>query len=359
MARAAVFCMELPGHFDRLRPIVEGLSARGVDVHVFTHARFAEQLHEATFVDVFEGRDVDTTTVPRGSRWVTFAGEHADGIIDDVRRLGATLIVHDAFALIGRVVAKALGLPSVSLCAGHNVSAASRDTIVEHFPDAVLTQRGEAAFRVLRERYGIADAGPYCYLADPDATLNICCEPPEFLTADERAKFGDVEFFGSVRERPIEERERDLVYVSFGTVAWRYFRDRAVETLRAIADTLAGQRFVISLGGWEDPGGIPNTETWVDQWEVLQRARLFITHHGLKSTHEAVYHRVPMVSYPLFADQPGLARRCQELGLAVPLEDMASLDRDAMLARLETAREWELRTIAGRSAVLDRIAAMA
>ncbi len=46
---------------------------------------------------------------------------------------------------------------------------------------------------------------------------------------------------------------------------------------------------------------------------------MFVTHHGLKSTHEAIWQRVPMISYPFFGDQPALAALCQRLGLAVPL----------------------------------------
>jgi UDP:flavonoid glycosyltransferase YjiC (YdhE family) len=113
---------------------------------------------------------------------------------------------------------------------------------------------------------------------------------------------------------------------------------------------------------------------FADQWTALREADIFITHHGLNSTHEAIFHEVPMLSYPLFADQPLLARRCQELGLAIPLVDRprapvhparlrAALrriadERGAFARRLADARAWELRTIAGRGAVLDRMLAL-
>jgi len=82
-----------------------------------------------------------------------------------------------------------------------------------------------------------------------------------------------------------------------------------------------------------------------------------------------------MLSYPFFADQPTLARRCQELGLAVPLGSVpgGALDPDALddgmaqvaedragfAARLAEARSWELRTIANRDRVIDRVLALA
>jgi hypothetical protein len=81
-----------------------------------------------------------------------------------------------------------------------------------------------------------------------------------------------------------------------------------------------------------------------------------------------------MISYPFFSDQPGLARRCQDLGLAVPLSSeirgpVTVDDVHAALARVEAdtagaqtrlteARRWELATIAARPSVIERIVQM-
>jgi hypothetical protein len=78
-----------------------------------------------------------------------------------------------------------------------------------------------------------------------------------------------------------------------------------------------------------------------------------------------------MLSCPFIWDQPALARRCQEFGLALPLGDgvraapepatvSAALERlcderEARAARLAVAREWEDRVMAGRSQVVQRI----
>ncbi len=112
-------------------------------------------------------------------------------------------------------------------------------------------------------------------------------------------------------------------------------------------------------------------ETYVDQWRALQDADVFITHHGLNSTHEAIFHGVPMISYPFFWDQPALAARCQAFGLAQPLvgalrepvcaDDVhAAMDaiaarREAMDAALARARQWELAVIGQRPAVLQQL----
>ena len=116
-------------------------------------------------------------------------------------------------------------------------------------------------------------------------------------------------------------------------------------------------------------------ETYVDQWGALKDTDLFVTHHGLNSTHEAIFHQVPMLSYPFFGDQPAMAQCCHDLGLAVALSktpreplradavrrqiETALSARESLRTRLAEARKWELETIDGREAVLDRMLALA
>ena len=112
----------------------------------------------------------------------------------------------------------------------------------------------------------------------------------------------------------------------------------------------------------------------MNQWAILGEADVFVTHQGLNSTHEAIFNRVPMLSYPFFWDQPGLALKCAAFGITRPLgtglramvtpEDAASAlagfgeNRQAMADNLEAARDRELAVIAGRGLVLDRIAGL-
>jgi UDP:flavonoid glycosyltransferase YjiC (YdhE family) len=110
---------------------------------------------------------------------------------------------------------------------------------------------------------------------------------------------------------------------------------------------------------------------YVDQWQVLREADVFVTHQGLNSTHEAIFNRVPMLSYPFFWDQPALAETCRRLGLAVPLTNLprgllqevkvraalSELSRrgPASDAALAAARDQEIEVIANRDDVLRRV----
>ncbi len=110
---------------------------------------------------------------------------------------------------------------------------------------------------------------------------------------------------------------------------------------------------------------------YLNQMEILRESDLFVTHHGLNSTHEAIRARVPMISYPFFGDQPALARKCQELGLATALTDTLRKtvtagdveaavacflkNKSTFAAKLRAASAWEDETIDRRDHVIDKI----
>ena len=50
------------------------------------------------------------------------------------------------------------------------------------------------------------------------------------------------------------------------------------------------------------------------------KIRLFITHGGLFSNQEAVYHGVPFIVFPIFADQPLNAQKAHDDGYANRLD---------------------------------------
>jgi MGT family glycosyltransferase len=398
--RAALFAMPEAGHFGRMRPLIGDLVRRGIEAHVFTDRRFAADVERAggRFVDVFAKRPLegaDDESLPIPCRYVSFAGRHGEEIAGDVRMIEPSLVVYDTFAVIGRVVARLLDLPYVNVCAGHNMDPSRFLAQLRADPRVSISPSCHRAVETLRERYGVADASPFSYVSGLSPFLNVYCEPPAYLTQAERRAFEPVAFYGSLPSlEEIEARRRGgppvfgdrgtetKVYVSFGTVVWRYWATEALDALRAISRavaTMSDLRALISLGGTElDPESArelakPNVAVsrYVDQWRALEEATTFITHQGLSSTHEAIFNGVPMISYPFFSDQPGLAARCRELGLAIPLGDsprgplteqaveaafvQLAESREEVGVRLAEALDWEREVIASRSSVLDRI----
>jgi len=395
-----VFIMAGRGHVNRMRPIIAGLANTGLTVHVFAPREFEEDIARAggRFVDLFAGRPLDaadSTSSPLTARFVSFAGHYGDDVLREVEPLRPSLVIHDTIAVIGTVVANHLGLRRVNVCGGHNLAPGPTLKDKWREPPAITSERCLAAVRVLQERHGMPDASPFSFATNLSRDLNVYCEPRQFLLPDDRALFEPVAFFGSLspdesmRPAPApslfepDSAGKLRVYASFGTVIWNRHEDAAAGALEAFADAMAGRDdavAVVSLGGRAPAGrtaGLARRnvriEHYVDQWAVLGEASAFLTHHGLNSTHEAIFHEVPMISYPFFVDQPGLARRCQDLGLALPLvvdgpphgpvepadarRALARLiaAREPMRARLAEAREWELEAIHGRGAVLERM----
>jgi UDP:flavonoid glycosyltransferase YjiC (YdhE family) len=398
----AVFAMPEPGHVSRLLPLVAGLARRGATVHVFSDARFEDAVARAggRFVDLFEGRPLDAADAesrPIPCRYVSFAGVFAEEVAREAKARSVSLVLHDTFAVVGPVVARLLGVPHVNACAGHAVEPRRFLAALRTDPRVAVSERCLHAVERLRSRFGMADASPFSYVTALSPTLNVYGEPEPFLDAETRRAFEPVAFFGSLPDpEEIAARARAApawpdapgsprVYACLGTVGWRYYDREMRHALASVADALSrvGARARVSLGRREAPPGVaaalarPGVEvvSHADQWGLLAGADAFVTHHGLNSTHEAVFHRVPMLSYPLFWDQPALAKRCRALGIATPLSDSprAPLDparvaaaledvlgrRDAIRERLSEARRWEEETIARRPDVLSRILALA
>jgi UDP:flavonoid glycosyltransferase YjiC (YdhE family) len=402
---AAVFAMPEASHFQRLRPLVADLARAGIEPHVFTDRRFRPEVERAggRFVDLFAAHPleaVDRESVPVPCRYVSFAGAYADQIAGEVEKLRPSLVVYDTFAVIGHVVARLLGIPYVNVCAGHNVDPARFVERLEDDPRVSIAPSCHRAVETLRERYGVADASPFSYLSGHSPFLNLYCEPAAYLTEEERKPFEPIAFYGSLPSiDQIKARSGDgdrswfggdpaelKVYVSFGTVVWRYWPSEALDALGSIAGALGSMpdaRGLISLGGAEVGSEAERAlaranvavKEYVDQWLVLGEADAFITHQGLNSTHEATFNRVPMISYPFFADQPALAERCRRLGLAIPLAgsprgrlsesdvegaltELAARS-ESMRAALDRGHRWERETIESRGSILERVTELA
>src|SRR5262249_2929652 len=120
---------------------------------------------------------------------------------------------------------------------------------------------------------------------------------------------------------------RPLVYASLGTL-----QNRREPLFRCIAEACGacGVQLVISHGGGLTPSqarelpGAPLVVDYAPQIELLQRARLPITHAGLNTVLDALTHGVPLVAIPITYEQPAIARRIEWTGAgrSIPLRDV-------------------------------------
>ena len=120
-----------------------------------------------------------------------------------------------------------------------------------------------------------------------------------------------------------------LIYASMGTV-----QNRQQEIFKSMAEACVGldAQLVISLGGSTNPESLqglpvnPLVVGYAPQLELLQKARLTITHAGLNTTLESLSNGVPMVAIPIANDQPGVAARLAWTGAGefVPLKKLSA-----------------------------------
>ncbi|XP_029456513.1 UDP-glucuronosyltransferase 2A2-like isoform X2 [Rhinatrema bivittatum] len=95
---------------------------------------------------------------------------------------------------------------------------------------------------------------------------------------------------------------------------------------------------------WRYSGKIPETlglntklYEWLPQNDLLghPKTKAFITHGGTNGIYEAIYHGIPMVGLPLFADQPDNLAHMKAKGMAVVL-DFNTLEEQDMVDALNT-----------------------
>ncbi|KAM9743411.1 UDP-glucuronosyltransferase 2A2-like isoform 3-T3 [Menidia menidia] len=154
-------------------------------------------------------------------------------------------------------------------------------------------------------------------------------------------------FVGGIHCRPAKPLPKDMeefvqssgdagiVVFSLGSM----IKNLTTEKANMIATALAQipQKVLWRYGGEKPETLGPNTRifNWIPQNDLLghPKTKAFITHGGTNGIYEAIYHGVPMVGIPMFADQPDnmVHVKAKGAGLIVDLNFMTAEDlRDAL-----------------------------
>ena len=115
-----------------------------------------------------------------------------------------------------------------------------------------------------------------------------------------------------------------VVYISFGSaIKPSSMTDEQKSVFR---ETFQALKDVPIIWKWDDDDltGIPENvlvKKWLPQNDLLAHPNLkvFVTHGGLLSTQEALYHGVPLVGVPINGDQMANMMRAERHGYAIPL----------------------------------------
>ncbi|XP_054584589.1 UDP-glucuronosyltransferase 2B31-like isoform X5 [Eptesicus fuscus] len=131
--------------------------------------------------------------------------------------------------------------------------------------------------------------------------------------------------------------ENGIVVFSLGSMVTNMTEERA----NVIASALAQlpQKVIWRYDGKKPDTLGPNTRLykWIPQNDLLghPKTKAFITHGGTNGIYEAIYHGIPMVGLPMFADQPDNIAHMKTKGAAVRL-DFNTISSTDLLNALKT-----------------------
>ncbi|KAB0792550.1 hypothetical protein PPYR_14509 [Photinus pyralis] len=150
--------------------------------------------------------------------------------------------------------------------------------------------------------------------------------------------------------KPLENRVKKIldgasegfIYFSLGTNVKS--KDIPPHALNVILDTFRKLPYKVlwkyELDDLADKPSNVHILRWVSQMEVLDHPnlKLFITHGGVHSMHEAVHAKIPMVGMPFFADQPYNVKKMVGMGIAQYVDYQTMTTEELESAIIEVIR---------------------
>ena len=354
MAKALFLSLPLHGHTNPSLPVVRELVARGDQVAYYSTAAFAARIGQTGAVyraypnefladirQLPERTDelswlLMRTTAELLAKLETFRAERAD------------YIVTDSVAPWGQWIGEALRLPVVTSVSTFAINRHVLAFAVKHgarprraglvFAKLRHIAKAIALGRRLRRTYGVKGPG-ITGMVFGRSDLNVVYTSREFQpcadTFDGRFQFVGASLAAAPDPEPAlpwpEASTDPLVYISLGTL---FNADAAF--FRACVDAFRNEsvRVIMSIGtnlSVADLGPLPPNfvvASHVPQLDVLMRAEVFVTHGGMNSVSESLYHGVPVVVVPQMSEQAMVGGRAEELGAGMCVtKDQATPER--------------------------------
>ena len=252
-----------------------------------------------------------------------FVGPVVDGVLRLAEHWRPDVVVHECTEFGGYLAAEVLGIPHVVVDIG------SMDAIALGLHDEVI----RSALTVMRSRLGLP---PEPLTPGILRHLTVSITPERFNHATFATPLARYRHEFPVRH---DERlpdafadlpdDKPVVYLSMGSIGplSSRFMQRSTEIYEELFTALSALdcSVIAALPTRYEPlfRSLPphiHTMPWVPQSLVLEHVDLFITHGGLNSIRDTVTAGVPQVLLPFFADHPGNAVRCEQLGTGIRID---------------------------------------
>jgi MGT family glycosyltransferase len=344
MGTAVILNLPEHGHMNATYPVVQELVRRGERVIYYATEPFRGAV-EATGAEFASYKEAFEAPAHVGGLYsvMAFLMGYAERILPSLlKRLSddpPDYLLIDSMCIWGALLGQITGIPAIMMS---SVLVPNPDTVS---PAAMLELAyGRAPKEVIL--HGIDALNTYLLTSQridrlyrtesPDIVqffanrqdCNILFTSREFHLAGDT--YGDAYRFvgpsvalsGEEDAGLIPQGDGPLIYISLGTIF-----NQQVEFYRTCFGAFGDSRFrvVLSIGAKVDRellGPAPDNfvvREFVPQLSVLEKASLFITHAGMNSASEALWHGVPLLMFPQHGDQYLVAARVSELGAGLTL----------------------------------------
>ncbi|MFD1953448.1 macrolide family glycosyltransferase [Paenibacillus thailandensis] len=345
MARVLFINGGSEGHINPTIGVVQELISRGEEVVYFCIEAFRERIEKTgASVRTFDEQKLIKAFISGGRNYLL---ERINGllltadivvpsVLEQTEGERFDYIIHDSMFGCGRMLAHILKLPAINSCTSFAQTEASFDKTLEQFfievPKEItgpINDKFQSLAATAKEKYGVEIRSPYEVFCNP-APLTIVYTTREFQPYGE-AFDGSYKFVGpSIASRLTRQnfdftsiKGKNPIYISLGTVF-----NQSIDFYKLCFEAFANtdHTIVMSVGSKtqiSELGGIPDSfivKNYVPQTEVLQYAKLFITHGGMNSAHEGLYYGVPLIVIPQSADQPIVAGQVADIGAGMKLQ---------------------------------------
>ena len=335
MSKIVFFNIPAHGHTNPTLGVVTELIVRGHQVWYYSYTQLKEKIEStgATYVSC-DDYDLEQKLSPKETARIgkdlafstkilvetTLALD--DKVCSDMESLKPDCIVADSMAPWGKAVALKLGIPFISSTTTFAFNQHSARIMKQGVGELLkmlfsMPKISKEIQRLQKKGYPIKNI--LDMLQNDNDTHTIVYTSPEFQPCSET--FSDKYAFVGPSIRPamesIEKTSVKLIYISMGTV-----NNDLMPVYQACISALANTDYqvimsvgnLISLSAFgETPKNIM-IRPHVDQIAVLQKADVFVSHCGMNSVSESLYHGVPLVMLPQTAEQRGVAERVYQLG---------------------------------------------
>lgn len=392
MAKALFLSLPLHGHTNPSLPVVRALVERGDEVAYYSAAAFATKVEQtgASYRPYRNAFLADITKLPERMEELSWlltrtTAELLTEELDAFRAERPDYIITDSIAPWGQWLGELLRVPVVTSVSTFAINRHVLRYAVTHGarPKSArlvwskLKHIGKAIVlaRRLRRQHGVKGPG-ITGLVFGRSDLNVVYTSREFQpcaeTFDERFQFVGPSLPASAGEPSLTatgDSNVPLVYVSLGTLfnaapafyqaCFAAFRDTPVRVIMSIGTNVSEA----ALG--EPPPNVV-VKPHVAQLEVLERTSVFVTHGGMNSVSESLYHGVPVIVVPQMSEQAMIGQRAEELGAGMclakdqttPEHLRASVNRllsDGRFRRQAAVLGQSLRTAGGAARAADVI----